>query len=93
MSGKKAKVAAWAAAAFLVFSAMKAAYPANAMPQRKASTTTSANPAGPAATLSPSARAMSITSTTWAVSTIALAIIGPQITESLRVGVRSSLVK
>ena len=34
-----------------------------------------------------------MTSTTWAVRTIALAIIGPQITASLRVGVRRSLVK
>ena len=86
-------MAAWAAAAFLVLSAMKAAYPANAMPQRKARTTTRAKPAGPAATLRPIARASSITSTTWAVRMMALATIGPQITASRRVGVSRSLVK
>ena len=36
---------------------------------------------------------MNITSTTWAVRMMALAIIGPQITASRRVGVSRSLVK
>jgi hypothetical protein len=93
ISGKKANVAAWAAAAFLVLSAAHAAYPAKAMPHTKAYATTSTRPGIPVADLSPRMMASRMIRTTWAASTAAAATIGPQTIDSRRAGVSSSLVK